>query len=102
MADARIYVVEVDSGAIVVEIGTSGPQGPAGQDGFATVSDISHIHTQAIPSNEWTIVHNLSFYPSITVVDSSGNVVEGSYNYQDENTIITSFSGAFSGKAYLS
>jgi hypothetical protein len=107
--DARIYVVEetvhvveVDSGAIVVEIGTSGPQGPAGQDGFATVSDISHIHTQSVPSNQWLINHNLSFYPNITVVDSSGNVVEGSYTYQDENTIITSFSGAFSGKAYLS
>lgn len=101
MPDARIYVVEVDSGAIVVEIGTSGPQGPRGQDGLG-VQEVSYIHLQSVPSNEWTIVHNLSFYPSITVVDSSGNVVEGSYSYQDESTIIASFSGAFSGKAYLS
>jgi hypothetical protein len=99
MADARVHVVEVDSSAIVVEIGTSGPQGPAGS---VQASDISHIHLQSVPSNQWTVVHNLSFYPNITVVDSSGNVVEGSYSYQDEKTIIISFSGAFSGKAYLS
>lgn len=102
MPDARIYVVETDSQAIVVELGTSGPQGPKGEDGLGTVDTISYIHTQAVASDTWTINHNLIFYPNITVVDSSGNVVEGSYTYLDETTIIASFSGAFSGKAYLS
>lgn len=101
MADARIYVVDNNT-SIVVEVGITGPQGPSGADGLGQPSDISHIHDQAVASDQWTIVHNLVFYPSITVVDSSGNVIEGSYNYQDENTIIASFSGAFSGKAYLS
>jgi hypothetical protein len=40
--------------------------------------------------------------PNITVVDSGGTVVEGSYNYPNENTVVLSFNGAFSGKAYLS
>jgi len=95
----------INAGSVTVEIGTSGPQGPQGPQGPAgsiDVSDMSHIHLQSVPSNQWTIVHNLSFYPNITVVDSSGNVVEGSCSYQDANTIIITFSGGFSGKAYLS
>lgn len=102
MGDARVHIVELDSQVITVELGTSGPQGPKGEDGLGTAADVSHVYDQAVASDTWTITHTLSFYPSITVVDSSGNVVEGSYEYQDENTIIASFSGAFSGKAYLS
>lgn len=98
--DARIYVVELESDAIIVELGTSGPQGPPGES--VGILEVSHTHNQAVASDTWTINHNLGFYPNITVVDSSGNVVEGSYTYQDEKTIIASFSGAFSGKAYLS
>lgn len=107
MPDAKVYVVEnnvsvnVTETPVIVELGASGPQGPKGDPGLVLV-DISYTHNQNVPSNTWTINHNLGFYPGITVVDSSGNVVEGSYTYQDMNTIIASFSGAFSGKAYLS
>jgi hypothetical protein len=101
MGDARVYVVELESHAVVVEVGSSGPQGPKGDPGLSLI-EISYVHTQSVPSDTWTIDHNLNFYPGITVVDSSGNVVEGSYTYQTQNTIIASFSGAFSGKAYLS
>lgn len=101
MPDARVYVVELESQTVIVELGTTGPQGPKGDPGLVLV-DISYTHNQNMPSNTWTINHNLGFYPGITVVDSSGNVVEGSYTYQDANTIIINFSGAFSGKAYLS
>lgn len=106
MADAKVYIVEnnvsvnINETPVVVELGVTGPQGPKGDN--VTPADISHVHTQAIASDTWTITHTLNFYPNITVVDSSGNVVEGSYEYQGENTIIASFSGAFSGKAYLS
>jgi len=44
----------------------------------------------------------LGFIPNITVVDSGGTVVEGSYNYPNANTVVLTFSSAFSGKAYLS
>lgn len=107
MADARVYIVEndvsvnINETSVIVELGNSGPQGPKGDPGLSLI-EISYVHTQSVPSDTWTIDHNLNFYPGITVVDSSGNVVEGSYTYQTQNTIITSFSGAFSGKAYLS
>lgn len=107
MPDAKVYVVEnnvsvnITETPVIVELGTTGPQGPKGDPGLVLV-DIFYTHNQNTPSSTWTINHNLGFYPGITVVDSSGNVVEGSYTYQDANTIIISFSGAFSGKAYLS
>lgn len=110
MPDAKVYVVETDPEihvvetnlhTVIVELGVTGPQGPKGDPGLSLL-EISYVHTQSIASDTWTINHNLDFYPGITVVDSAGNVVEGSYTYQSPNTIVASFSGAFSGKAYLS
>jgi hypothetical protein len=49
----------------------------------------------------WTINHNLGRYPSITVVDSSGNVVVGFETYNSENQITLTFSAPFSGTVYL-
>ena len=108
MADFTVEVVEdvasieTTDDKITVELGTSGPQGPKGDNGEVLYVDLSYVHNQTIASDTWTITHGLQFIPNITVVDSAGTVVEGSYNYPDENTIVASFSGAFSGKAYLS
>ena len=63
---------------------------------------VAFAHTQGVSSNSWTIVHNLNFYPNVTVIDSSGTVVEGEILYISTNSLIVTFSGAFSGKAYLS
>ena len=60
-----------------------------------------YVHNQMTSSKEWVIIHNLGHFPSVSVVDSAGTVVVGEINYIDQNTVIASFSGAFSGKAYL-
>jgi hypothetical protein len=90
-----------DENPTVVEVGFSGPQGPQGDPGIG-VNDISYVHDQSIASDEWIIEHGLQFIPNITVVDSAGTVVEGSYDYPDANTVVLGFSHPFSGKAYLS
>jgi hypothetical protein len=105
IVESAVHVVEIDSSEIVIEIGTSGPQGPqgaAGAPGEVLYSDLSYVHTQSASSSTWTIVHGLPFVPGIIVVDSAGSVVEGDYSYPDENTVIATFSGGFTGKAYLS
>lgn len=61
----------------------------------------TYIHDQDVPASTWTINHNLNTYPSVTIVDSAGTCVFGAVRYANANTIICSFSGAFSGKAYL-
>lgn len=69
---------------------------------LSSSADLGYVHTQSTASSVWTINHGLGFVPNITVVDSGGTVVEGSYNYPNLNTVTLTFVGSFSGKAYLS
>ena len=60
-----------------------------------------YIHNQTLPSNTWVISHDLNKNPSITVVDSTGEEVEGAVVINSLNQITITFCAAFSGKAYL-
>lgn len=61
----------------------------------------TYIYEQAIASSVWNIQHNLGRYPSITVVDSAGDVVMCDPKYIDENNVRLEFTAEFGGKAYL-
>lgn len=66
--------------------------------------DVSHetyTHDQGMPSTLWSIVHNLGKSPSVTIVDSSGEIVDGKVIYVDSNQINIEFNAGFSGLAYL-
>jgi len=63
--------------------------------------DKTFTFEQAVPDTEWIINHNLNKFPSITVEDSSGKVVEGAEEYIDQNNLKINFCAAFSGKAHL-
>ena len=65
------------------------------------ITSKTFVFEQAIASDEWVIVHNLNKRPSITVVDTADNIVEGAEEYIDDNTIKVTFNGSFKGKAYL-
>lgn len=103
--DNSNVTLNVTETPVVVELGTSGPQGPQGNPGTpgeVLYSDLSYVHDQGTPASTWNITHNLQFIPNITVIDSAGTVVEGTYNYPNNTTVVLSFSSPFSGKAYLS
>ncbi len=59
------------------------------------------VFNQTTPSDTWVIDHGLGRFPSITVVDSAGSIVVGSVVYTTADRITVSFSGGFSGTAYL-
>lgn len=61
----------------------------------------TYVYSQMSASKEWNINHNLDKNPSVTVVDSAGTVVTGEIKYIDNNNIKITFSGIFSGKAFL-
>ena len=44
----------------------------------------------------------MGFYPAVTVIDSGGSQVEGELSYPSINEVVSTFSAAFGGKAYLS
>ena len=81
-----------------VTIAAPGPQGPAGT--FA-VGDVAYTHTQAVSSATWTINHNLGFNPLAIVLDSGGTQCEGSVTYPSTNQMVITFTGAFTGVAYI-
>lgn len=76
--------------------GDTGLTGVAGADG-----DINYTHNQSVPSTVWTINHNLSKYPSVSIVDSAGSLVIGDVLYITPSTVTVTFSSGFSGKAFL-
>jgi hypothetical protein len=61
----------------------------------------TYTFNQASPLAVWVINHSLGRFPSATVVDSSGNMVEGDVVYNSSNQVTLSFGVAFSGVAYL-
>ena len=59
------------------------------------------IFNQPIASSIWVITHNLNTYPTIIVIDSSGNICYGDMQYNSINQLTITFSAGFSGTAYL-
>ena len=140
--DQVVNNITIDEENVVVELGTSGPQGgrgtgilngttapnntigilgdfflnttnmnlygPKTESGWGSPTDLvgsqelGYVHIQSVPASVWNITHGLGFTPNITVVDTAGTVVEGSYNYPNASTVVLTFIGAFSGRAYLS
>lgn len=74
--------------------------------GYVTQAELAqatatYIHDQATAASVWTIVHNLGKYPSVSVVDTGGNLVCGNVEYVDDDTCVVKFNAAFKGTAYL-
>ena len=91
-------VVDVNAASV----GPQGPAGPTGPAGAAGASGGFFTFTQASPASTWTITHNLGYRPNISVIDSAGSQVEGEAVWTSTNSLTITFSGAFSGVAYLS
>jgi hypothetical protein len=68
---------------------------------LSAVGAQTFIFNQGVPAAQWTINHNLGRFPSVSVVDSAGNVVEGDVDFLSANEITVAFSAPFSGEAYL-
>nr|DAL65675.1 MAG TPA_asm: collagen alpha 1(VIII) chain protein [Caudoviricetes sp.] len=91
----------------LVGTGTRGPQGlpgiqgPPGDAGPGGGSDAYYEHNQAVPSDVWTVTHNLGKRPAVTIIDSAGDEVEGSVKHDTLNQLTITFSAGFAGMAFL-
>lgn len=61
----------------------------------------SYEYTQGSPSTAWVITHNLNKRPSVTILTSAGDEVEGAVTVDSLNQITINFCAPFSGKAIL-
>lgn len=71
------------------------------EENSVIVSTKTVVFEQGIPSNIWTINHNLNKYPSVTLIDSSGRQFKAEIDYNDMNTLTVYMNGGTSGKALL-
>ena len=85
-----------------VQFAPGGVSGGGGGSGGGT-QVLSFVHNQSTVAATWTVNHNLGWYPNVTVLDSAGGtVVEGDVAHLTTNQLRLTFSGAFTGQAYLS
>jgi hypothetical protein len=123
----KTVVVTSTSAREVIEVSDPGPAGPpnslsigsvtTGEDAEVTITGTAptqtlnfvlpigavYRHTQSVPSDTWTINHNVGYYPGgISVVDSGGNVVIGNVNHISNTSLTITFTAAFSGYAHIS
>jgi hypothetical protein len=104
MSDEVIIVQPVIPNIIVEPIipnVTVTAPGPQGAPGVFDAGDVAYVHTQSTPSAVWTINHNLGFNPVAVVLDSGGTQCEGAISYPSINQMVITFTGAFSGTAYI-
>jgi hypothetical protein len=59
------------------------------------------IFTQLAPALIWTINHNLSAFPSVTLVDTLGNTIVAQVQYTNSNQVVVTFSQPVAGSAFL-
>ena len=86
------------SGDILTSTGTATEWSNAAVS-YATVA--TYTHSQSSAASTWSITHSLGKFPSVTVIDSSNNVVLGKVTYTNNNALTVNFTAAFSGTAYL-
>lgn len=67
---------------------------------WGALADVSHVHTQGVPSETWVVQHNLGKVPAITVIDSSGDEVRGDTRHDSINQATLTFAYPFSGSAH--
>lgn len=79
------------------------PRGDKGETGDpGATQNIAYTHAQGAVSNLWVINHDLTFQPSVQVIDSAGSTIEGVVSYNSSTQLQVEFSAAVSGTAYLS
>jgi hypothetical protein len=66
----------------------------------STQNDKHYIHRQLVAESTWVVQHNLGKFPSISVIDSAGDEIEGGDVHHDSEIQATlRFSVSFSGTA---
>lgn len=81
-----------------VKIIAQGPQGAQGPPGDAAAT---YTHTQSSPSAVWTIAHNLGFKPSVELLNTGSQEIEGDVVHTSQNVTVAYFTVPVAGYARL-
>lgn len=95
MSDQVAIEIVEEAGIHVLELIHPGPQGPAGLGGAA------YVHTQSAPATTWTINHNLGFRPSVELLDTGSQEIDGEVSHPSVNQTVVTLNPATAGLARL-
>ena len=88
----HVVVVVPETMTEVVEVAIQGPPG---------INHATYTHNQTTPSATWTAPHNMNRWPSVSVVDHLGNLVEPDVSYVNENIVQIAHGVPMTGKAFF-
>ena len=114
LAGSYVVTVNGESGAVVVSAASLGAATAAALSQEAARAEAAETALQAAVGGvsdkfypqaftsaaQVTVTHGLGKYPSVTVIDSAGDEVEGDVLYLSASALVVSFSAPFSGTVY--
>jgi hypothetical protein len=65
------------------------------------ITQNTFVFDQQVASSVWVVVHNMGKFPSVSIVDTANDQVEGEVKYNTNNQLTITFTAPFAGKAYL-
>lgn len=97
VVDGEVQLVRVvgDGPTQLARVVTEGPQGPPGADATA------YVHQQPSASATWTINHNLGYRPSVELLNTGSQEIEGDVVHTSVNQTVVTFTSAVAGQARL-
>ena len=69
-------------------------------DASSAAGDARYTHVQSVLAAVWTVVHGLGKYPSVSVTDAAGSLVQAAVEYLDEDTLQVMFWNSATGVVY--
>jgi hypothetical protein len=65
------------------------------------ISQNNFVFDKQVAASVWVVVHNMGKFPSVSIVDTANDQVEGEVRYNSNNQLTITFTAAVAGKAYL-
>lgn len=74
------------------------------EDGFGNVLkiNVNFHYNQPTPTLVWNVAHNLNRIPTVSILDTAGNVLFADVQHIDLNNLIVTFTDATSGDLWCS
>jgi hypothetical protein len=91
-------VVVLDETTLQATVNAAPSPGGGGGDGGA---DSAYVYQQSTPATTWTINHGLGYRPSVELLDSGSQEIEGEVSHPTVNQTVVSLSPATAGLARL-
>ncbi len=65
------------------------------------ITQNNFVFDKQVAASVWVVVHNMGKFPSVSIVDTANDQVEGEVRYNSNNQLTITFTAPVAGKAYL-